>query len=184
MIWALNKENNIKFYSNTDIKSMSFLLLSVVLPLSTTSPPSPSRLMLPHLQLSFQPSCCSFLKVKLAANSTRMLQVFHLGGSCPTRLLPRHDANYLVHRNVNSNLCLDECLLIDYASIYHRMAITPFPRRKFFWFTYMWLMHEVGFINHYVITTKKCPLALLKRARDKGPIKLNGKAIKPSVHLT
>lgn len=45
-------------------------------------------------------------------------------------------------------------------------------------------MHEVGFINHYVITTKKCPLAILKRAPDKGPIKLNGKAIKPSVHLT
>lgn len=33
---------------------------------------------------------------------------------------------------VNSNLCLDECLLIEYAPIYHKIAMTIFLRNKCF----------------------------------------------------
>lgn len=79
---------------------------------------------------------------------------------------------------MNSNLCLDECLLIEYAPIYHTMAMTIFSTKKCFWFTYVWLMHEVGFINHYVIITKKCPLAIIKKSPWQGAYQIEWKGHK------
>lgn len=82
------------------------------------------------------------------------------------------------YRKVNSNLCLDECLLIEYAPICHKIAITISLTKKCFWFTYVWLMHEVGFINHYVITTKNCPLAILKKSPWQGAYQIEWKGHK------
>ena len=79
---------------------------------------------------------------------------------------------------MNSNLCLDECLLIEYAPLYHTMTMTIFSRKKCFWFTYVWLMHEVGFINHYVIITKKMPSSHIKKSPWQGAYQIEWKGHK------
>ena len=38
----------------------------------------------------------------------------------------------MAYRKMNSNLCLDECLLIEYAPIYHTMAMTIFSQKEMF----------------------------------------------------
>lgn len=105
----------------------------------------------------------------LSWHQAQLLHVPHLEGSCCTRQFPRHSANCLIIWEVNTNLCMIQCLLIEYAPIYHIMAMTIFPRKKCFWFTYMWLMHVVGFINkslwhHY----QKMPSNYIKKSPGQG----------------
>ena len=173
-VWGLNKVKDVKFYNNPGTwelkKKKKRFFFGWDSGVSRWVPGHPAEAVM--RQAGTKLSCsASFLRE----------------GPWIIGLFPRYCTNCLAVWHIEKWIQI--CVLMNACSLNMHLFITLwqwlfFPRKKCFWFTYVWLMHEVGFINHYFIITKKCPLAILKRAHDKEPIKLNGKAIKPSVHLT
>lgn len=79
---------------------------------------------------------------------------------------------------MNSNLCLDECLLIEYAPIYHTMAMTIFSQKEMFLIYICVADAWSGFYKSLFHHHQKMPSSHIKKSPWQGAYQIEWKGHK------